>query len=147
MKVFIAIATMMICALVLVAPAVAQEEIEIRTGKVIKRVGQTLVVNITDGSVTGNQIFKFTSKSNVKIYNSDGEEIQVFDIKEGDNLVGVRITTNEAPTSASATEVAAMTSSSSEELPHTAGQNGILLLAGLAFLALATGLTLRRQSV
>lgn len=131
--------------LLLVAPLAAQEDVEIRTGKVVKRVGQTLVVNITDGSHKGNQIFKFTSKSDVKIFDANGQEISVFDIKEGDNLVGVRIMSAVAPTTATDSQVAAMTAPASNELPHTAGQSGTLLLLGTAFLALATGLGLRRR--
>jgi len=121
-----------------------QTSMEITRGKVIRRVGQTLVVQVLEGPDRGNHRFTFTSDSPVKITDQNGEEISVFDIKAGMELFSVRIGAPAPPESLTDAEVAELTALGGDSLPKTAGSRRMMALAGLVLLGAAALLRWRR---
>jgi hypothetical protein len=137
---------------------------EVRSGKVLEKVGQTLVVRLTTGEVK-----KFTNISDDVTFTVDGRPITIFEIKPGMHLDAHIITEKTetvterqvvasgtapmapaapaapAKPAAAAAPAAAPAQAVPAALPHTASQLPSVGLAGLALLVLGLGLGIIRR--
>lgn len=150
----------------LVADVTATEETrvvqyeEVKSGKVLEKVGQTLVVRTQDG-----QVKKFTNVSDDVKFTVDGKPVTIFEIKPGMNLDAHIITekteiitdrqivaSGSAPAAPAAPAKPAPVAAPAPApvaapavLPSTASQLPLVGLAGLASLALGLGLGIIRR--
>jgi hypothetical protein len=135
---------------------------EVRSGKVLEKVGQTLVVRLQSGEVK-----KFTNVSDDVKFTVDGNEITIFEIKPGMNLDAHIITEQTEivtdrqvvasgsapaapaapakPAPVAAPAPAPAPAAAPAELPHTASSLPLVGLAGLALLVLGLGLGIIRR--
>jgi LPXTG-motif cell wall-anchored protein len=139
-------------------PHVVQTE-EVRSGKVLNRVGQTLIVRLDDGTIR-----KFEGVPSDMYFTIDGEKKSIYDLRAGMNLnahiVSERVETvterqiqaagyapasPAAPAPRPAAKPAAPAVPAVQTLPHTGSQLPLVGLAGLALLALAAGIGILRR--
>ena len=135
---------------------------EVRSGKVLEKVGQTLVVRMQNGEVK-----KFTNVSDDVKFTVDGKEMTIFEIKPGMNLDAHIITEQTeivtdrqivasgaapaapaAPAKPAPAPVAVKAPApvaAPAVLPSTASQLPLVGLAGLALLVLGLGLAVIRR--
>ena len=135
---------------------------EVRSGKVLEKVGQTLVVRMQNGEVK-----KFTNVSDDVKFTVDGKEMTIFEIKPGMNLDAHIITEQTeivtdrqivasgaapaapaAPAKPAPAPVAVKAPApvaAPAVLPSTASQLPLVGLAGLALLVLGLGLGIIRR--
>ena len=153
-------------ALVIALAAVAvADEIIVTRGRVTLANNNTLVVNVLDGSDPGMHKFVLGSDSPVQFFDRDGNAIEVLDIRAGQELTGVRIVTDSgtvkitqeeveelktapaapAPAPAPAAPAPAPEPEAAPVLPSTGGPLPLVLVLGVAFLALGATLTWIRR--
>ena len=135
---------------------------EVKSGKVVEKVGQTLVVRMQNGEVK-----KFTNVSDDVKFTVDGKEMTIFEIKPGMNLDAHIITEQTeivtdrqivasgaapaapaAPAKPAPAPVAVKAPApvaAPAVLPSTASQLPLVGLAGLALLVLGLGLGIIRR--
>ena len=137
---------------------------EVKSGKVVEKVGQTLVVRMQNGEVK-----KFTNVSSDVTFTVDGKPMTIFEIKPGMNLDAHIITeqteivtdrqivasgsgpvapaapAKPAPVAAPAAKPAPVAAPAPAVLPSTASLLPLVGLAGLALLVLGLGLGIIRR--
>jgi len=127
---------------------------DLRSGKLLEKVGQTLVVRMDDGTVR-----KFKNVSSDVTFTVDGNEMSVFDLKPGMNLTAHIISeetemvkdrqvtaSGTAPAApAPAAKPAPAPAPAPAALPHTGSQLPLVGLTGIVLVVLGLGLAIIRR--